>query len=58
MHGKGEYSWDDGRHYSGDYVNDKKEGYGFFVWPDKRTFRGFWKNGKQDGIGIYDNGKG
>ena len=24
MHGKGEYTWKDGRKYVGDYYNDKK----------------------------------
>jgi hypothetical protein len=24
MHGKGKYTWEDGRYYEGDYLNDKK----------------------------------
>lgn len=24
MHGKGKYTWKDGRYYEGDYFNDKK----------------------------------
>jgi hypothetical protein len=46
MNGKGNFKWKDGREYSGDYVNDMKEGYGTFTWPDKRQHTGFWKNGK------------
>lgn len=24
MHGKGEFEWQDGRHYEGEYLDDKK----------------------------------
>jgi len=34
MHGKGIFTWRDGRRYEGDYINDKKEGFGMFEWPD------------------------
>ena len=40
MHGKGEYSWTDGRKYSGNYINDKKSGFGVFEWPDGRKYEG------------------
>jgi len=45
MHGKGNYSWPDGRKYSGDYKSDKKEGYGTYVWPDGKQFEGNWFDG-------------
>ena len=36
MHGKGIYIWKDGRKYEGEYVNDKKHGFGsnvnFIKW--------------------------
>jgi len=32
MHGKGIFSWPDGRVYEGDYVDDKKQGSGVFIW--------------------------
>lgn len=32
MHGKGKITWPDGREYEGDYVDDKKHGYGVFKW--------------------------
>ena len=32
MHGKGELIWPDGRRYDGEYVDDKKQGYGIFEW--------------------------
>lgn len=32
MHGKGVYTWKDGRVYTGDYIDDKKHGYGVYKW--------------------------
>lgn len=32
MHGKGIYTWKDGRKYEGDYLDDKKHGYGIYIW--------------------------
>ena len=46
MHGKGVFSWLDGRKYEGEYQEDNKHGYGEFTWPDGRLYRGFWENGK------------
>ena len=34
LHGKGIYSWPDGRQYEGDFVDDKKQGYGSYTWAD------------------------
>ena len=42
MHGEGEYTWPDGRKYTGTYVNDEKHGYGVFEWPDNRIYKGGW----------------
>ena len=46
MNGFGEFTWDDGRKYKGNYINDKKEGRGVFTWPDNRKYDGNWKDGK------------
>lgn len=46
MHGKGNFTWSDGRKYEGNYVDDKKDGYGVFTWPDGRKYEGNWSNGK------------
>jgi len=32
MEGFGRFMWPDGRMYEGDYVDDKKEGFGLFKW--------------------------
>lgn len=46
MDGQGEFTWNDGRKYIGDYKDDKKHGYGQFEWPDGRKYKGYWENGK------------
>ena len=43
MHYKGVFKWPDGREYIGEYVNDKKEGYGEFRWAGGRSYRGYWR---------------
>ena len=57
MHGKGVFSWKDGRRYEGEYVNDKKEGHGKFDWPNGKSYEGEWKDGKQEGDGTLLNSK-
>jgi len=32
MHGEGVFTWDDGRVYEGNYIKDRKEGFGIFKW--------------------------
>lgn len=58
LHGRGRYTWEDGRSYEGQYVDDKKEGFGIYVWPDGRKYEGWWRNGKQHGEGRFFNTKG
>lgn len=53
MHGKGVYTWQDGRKYEGEYMNDKKHGEGVYVWADGRRYEGEWAFGKQHGKGKY-----
>lgn len=39
--------------YTGEWVNDKKHGYGTQVWSKTGSmYMGYWKNGKPDGKGI------
>lgn len=40
MHGRGLFTWADGRSYDGEYFEDKKQGYGVFNWPDGRRYEG------------------
>ena len=41
MHGKGKYSWKDGRFYEGEYFEDKKQGYGTYRWAGKIALTNF-----------------
>ena len=34
MHGRGKYTFKDGKEYDGEYQYDKKHGFGIFNWPD------------------------
>jgi len=52
MHGEGEFSWPDGKRYTGWYLNNKKCGLGTFIWPDGRKYVGFWMDGYMHGRGI------
>ena len=46
MHGDGIFTWNDGRRYEGEYLNDKKHGQGKFTWPSGMVYDGAWANGK------------
>ena len=39
--------------YEGEYLNDKKHGFGVYTWADGRQYHGMWKDGKQHGEGKY-----
>lgn len=49
----GIYKWNDGRSYQGQYLDDKKHGYGIYRWTDGRQYSGYWNVGKQHGLGVY-----
>lgn len=51
MHGKGVYSWPDGKKYDGEFFNDKKHGQGSFEWENGDKYTGQWKDGKMNGEG-------
>ena len=51
MSGQGTFDWPDGRHYFGEYKNDKKHGFGEFSWSNGRKYVGEWMNGKFHGSG-------
>ena len=40
MHGTGVYTWNDGRKYEGEFVEDKKHGFGKYFWGDGRKYEG------------------
>jgi hypothetical protein len=38
--------------YDGNYVDDKKNGYGVFSWPSGSRYEGNFKDEFRDGFGI------
>lgn len=57
MGSPGEFTSDKFRH-KGDYLDNKKHGYGEFVWATGAKYTGHFKNGKRDGYGEYVDEKG
>ena len=53
MHGRGIFTWSDGRKYEGEYIDDKKEGHGIFTWPDGRQYDGNWQQTSEDDEGRW-----
>ena len=54
-HGKGRWKSAKGpqpsNQYEGDYLNDKKHGYGMFTWASGNTYKGEYKEDERDGYG-------
>lgn len=44
--------------YEGEWVRDKKEGYGVFTWADGRVYRGRFVNDLREGEGEMVEGGG
>lgn len=40
----GVYKWQDGKHYSGFWINNHMNGFGEFSWPDGRKYVGGYNN--------------
>lgn len=60
MHGRGTKFWGiaeedqyTNNKYTGEWVNDQKEGFGKYEWADGSYYEGYWKNDDQQGKGIY-----
>ena len=56
IHGKGKFTWGDGKTYIGQYEDFMRKGFGKFYWNDNKYYEGQWLNNKQHGKGIihYD----
>ena len=52
MHGFGNYVWQDGRKYEGEYKFNKKHGEGTYTYSDGSKYRGQWVDGMQHGFGC------
>ena len=45
MHGNGVFKWSDGKIYDGQFVDDKRDGFGTMTYPDGKIYRGEWRFG-------------
>lgn len=46
MKNRGETIWVDKKRYVGEYLDDKKHGFGVFEWGNGKKYEGEWLNGK------------
>jgi len=46
MSGYGITLYPDGIRYDGQYLLDKKQGFGIYKWADGRVYEGWWHAGK------------
>lgn len=53
MDGKGEYWWETGNRYEGDFKNDQLTGKGLYQWTNGDSYEGDLVNGIQNGHGKY-----
>mmetsp|Transcript_60859 Transcript_60859/g.113816 ORF Transcript_60859/g.113816 Transcript_60859/m.113816 type:complete len:392 (-) Transcript_60859:114-1289(-) len=53
-HGRGVYTWPDGREHRGQYQLDAASGFGKFSWPDGKEYFGFWQNAHIIGPGFFN----
>ena len=49
---KGCYHFNDGRNYTGFFINNLMKGFGVYIWADG-TYEGMFDNDKRNGYGIY-----
>ncbi|CAK93235.1 unnamed protein product (macronuclear) [Paramecium tetraurelia] len=47
------FEFDDGSKYIGEWVGNKRDGYGVMEWKDGTKYEGFWKNNKANGQGRF-----
>jgi len=56
-HGKGIQYFENGDKYEGEFIKDKKSGFGKFFWNQEPwkgdLFEGHWENNKRNGFGTY-----
>lgn len=63
FHGLGKTTFSNGNIYEGEYIENKKSGFGVFLWTASKKgwkiFAGYWLNGKRHGNGVllFENGK-
>ena len=56
MHGFGIITWPDGKFYEGEFIDDRKEGFGVY-YSKKKIYMGMWKNSLLEGEVIVIDGR-
>ena len=58
MQGLGEFKTNKKSAYTGQFVNNVKDGYGVYEWLEKdKVYAGYWLKGKQHGLGTLTTAK-
>ncbi len=53
VQGLGRAIYESGNFYEGQFLDDKRDGYGIFIWNDGANYLGMWKNGMKHGPGYF-----
>eukprot|EP00347_Sterkiella_histriomuscorum_P016694 403352213 len=53
MQGFGQYTWKDGKQYTGFMTKNNMEGIGKLIWPDNKEYEGQFVNDQKQGYGFY-----
>jgi hypothetical protein len=51
----GQWSFEDGHFYSGEFKNDTLHGKGIYIWPDGDVYDGEFENHNLNGMGVKFN---
>ena len=52
-HGFGDFNYENGDKYKGQFIAGKRDGIGKYTWKNGNTYDGHWKQGLANGIGKY-----
>ncbi len=55
MEGTGQWSWEDGEFYSGEFKNGFRHGKGIYICCNGDVYDGEFENGKGNGMGVEFN---
>jgi hypothetical protein len=58
INGFGQCKWTDGRHYTGQWVDDKMQGEGEYQFTDGQSYKGQFLDDECHGFGVWKWGNG